>query len=300
MTTEIESLYREHAPSLIARCHAILGDRERAADATHDTFVRFIERYADLAESPKARALLQRIATNRCRDELRSSRRRTQLAHLALGHQTSRPATQHDSATLNDVTSRLSDADRELLTMRHVDGMTLAQIARHQRTSISSAKRRLTRICLEASLLALLIALIVALFASEGHSQHTRAHDPLPAQSTEPDPHTPHVTPDTESSALDRACEQGRWRACSRAADAHYRAKRYTHALHAAQRACEHPDTTRSYRLQTCQRAGLLALWHTSDHELSQRMFERGCEGDTSHDTPLELAFRQESCARVR
>lgn len=303
MTTTITTLYERYSPGITARCRALLRDHDRAEDATHDTFVRFIERYKHLADSPNASALLYRIAANRCHDELRASHRRKELTSLTPSKQGRYHPDQAAVMELKCVASRLSPTERELIEMRHVDGMTLAQIARRRQTSISGTRRQLLTIGFKLGLLVLLVLAAISLFVSESHSQHNPM---LPAQVVEPgereDSSNKASEPDVpdDAEAFYEACEQeNQWRACARAADLLYNKRDFDRALLAAKAVCTSPDATRSYRLQGCQRAGLLAQWHRRDDELARRMFELGCEGDGAEDSKLDASFRETSCAHA-
>lgn len=300
MTTTITTLYERYSPGITARCRALLRDHDRAEDATQDTFVRFMERYKHLSDSPNVSALLYRIATNRCHDELRTSHRRQDLTSLAASKQAQHRPEQSASMELKCIASRLSETERELIELRHVDGMTLSQIARRRRTSISGTRRQLLAICLKLALVVFLVLAAITLLVSESHSQLNPA---LPAQVVEPgeqEDSSDKANVTDEAEAFYEACEQkNQWRACARAADLLYNKRDFERSLLAAKAVCLSPDATRSYKLQGCQRAGLLAQWHTRDDELARRMFELGCEGDGADDSKLDASFRETSCAHA-
>jgi RNA polymerase sigma-70 factor (ECF subfamily) len=291
------ALYHDHGSKLSARCKALLHDAARADDAVHDAFVKFIENYAHLADKPEASRLLDRIATNRCYDELR---RRREVSDTAPHDESVRQnANQEASIALGQIWQQLPEESQELLTMRHVDGMTLAQIAQRRGSSISSVRRYLAAISSDVILLTTLamILLIMCLAASQARGEE-RVDTVTPAAS-EARPTKNTSEEKQEVLSFEILCPSSDLRACAHLADEMYNRKDFRRAFILARGVCEAPETPRSYRLQTCQRAGLLATYHLKDRDLARAMFERGCEGDASRDNALDRAFREESCARA-
>lgn len=290
----MHTLYQKYSPTIITCCQSMLRDSARAEDATHDTFARFIERYSHLIHSPKAPSLLFQIARNRCRDELRASSRHAELSHLCVLQHATLQAPQDVAATLHSITMQLTPQEQDMIRMRYVDGMTLSAIAQSRRSSISEVRRNLASIGVKVSLFTALIAMLIALLLSGG----SYAHTPQPAQVVEPVEDAP-IDDVLFRQHIQEICTYDSWKTCAHHANVLYNKKKFKKSLLVSQWVCEHPQVTKSYRLQACQRAGLLALWHASDHELAQAMFERGCEGDASTDTVLEKSFRDVSCNKA-
>lgn len=293
----LSALYREHGPRLGAKCRSLLRDAARADDAMHDAFVKFIESYAHLAGEPEAPRLLDRIATNRCYDELR--RARTGAASVAASPMSQHQrATQEDVILLKQVLGGLPEDERDVLLLRHADGMTLAQIAEQRGSSISSVRRYLDQVSADAVLLVTLVLILLGMCLAASQARGEERVQPA-VQVNEPEESLRRSTSDAEESFGD-LCDTADLRACAHLADDMYNRKDYARALILARGVCEARETPRSYRLQTCQRAGLLAKFHKKDEALARAMFERGCEGDASRDSKLDRAFRAESCARAR
>lgn len=131
---------------LVRMCH----DRELAEEITQATFVKLVEALDDYQESGRFEAWLFRIAVNRLRDEMRRRKRQATPMGMTPGNGGDGGAWQAVEAGLSDAGSvspletmtraeqlaqlqvaveQLSEADREVIYMRHTAGLTFAQIA---------------------------------------------------------------------------------------------------------------------------------------------------------------------------
>lgn len=79
-----DELYGRHAEELARFMVKLLGDRERAADLVHDTFVHGMRSAHQLRDHSAVRAWLYQIAANLARNELR---RRKLIAFLPFGQE---------------------------------------------------------------------------------------------------------------------------------------------------------------------------------------------------------------------
>src|SRR5262245_17376748 len=141
---------------VLRRCRTLLRDPAKAEDAMQDVFVSLIrseERLRD--EAPGA--LLLRVATNVCLNRMRGERRRPEDAHdendLALriaqadepggGDAESRALARSVLGRLFGNNDPLAASTRSLAFMHLVDGMTLEEVAREARLSVSGVRKRL-------------------------------------------------------------------------------------------------------------------------------------------------------------
>ena len=155
MALDVESHYLRYGPMVLRRCRTLLRDPAKAEDAMQDVFVSLI-RNEDRLRDEAAGALLLRVATNVCLNRLRGERRRPEDAHddddLALRiAQADDGGSDAESRTLaRSVLGKLFGADdplaastRSLAFMHLVDGLTLQEVARESRLSVSGVRKRL-------------------------------------------------------------------------------------------------------------------------------------------------------------
>jgi len=155
LALDVESHYLRYGPMVLRRCRTLLRNPAKAEDAMQDVFVSLI-RNEDRLRDEAPGALLLRVATNVCLNRLRGERRRPEDAHeeddLALRiAQADDGGSDAESRTLaRSVLSKLFGADdplaastRSLAFMHLVDGLTLQEVARESRLSVSGVRKRL-------------------------------------------------------------------------------------------------------------------------------------------------------------
>ncbi|HMF41629.1 MAG TPA: sigma-70 family RNA polymerase sigma factor [Polyangia bacterium] len=155
MALDVESHYLRYGPMVLRRCRTLLRDPAKAEDAMQDVFVSLI-RHEDRLRDEAPGALLLRVATNICLNRMRGERRRPEDAHaddeLALriaqaddggGDAESRTAARSVLGKLFGSDDPLAASTRSLAFMHLVDGMTLEEVARESRLSVSGVRKRL-------------------------------------------------------------------------------------------------------------------------------------------------------------
>ena len=155
LSLDVESYYLRYGPMVLRRCRTLLRDPAKAEDAMQDVFVSLI-RHEDRLRDEAPGALLLRVATNVCLNRLRGDKRHPEDAHE--DDELARRIAQADdgggdaeSRTLaRSVLGKLFGADdplaastRSLAFMHLVDGMTLDEVAREARLSVSGVRKRL-------------------------------------------------------------------------------------------------------------------------------------------------------------
>lgn len=138
-------LYNELHPRLIRYARRRCGDPEIAKDAMQDsamTMARNIHRLSDPAAlSPWAYTIVRRRVADRMRKLPPAGEDITDdLANPARG------ISAEDTLTTRDILRALSPADRELLTLFYIDGLTGAELAAALDVPAGTIKSRLFRI----------------------------------------------------------------------------------------------------------------------------------------------------------
>jgi RNA polymerase sigma-70 factor (ECF subfamily) len=157
LALDVESHYLRYGPMVLRRCRTLLRDPAKAEDAMQDVFVSLI-RNEDRLRDEAPGALLLRVATNVCLNRLRGEKRRPEDAHedddLALriaqaddgsggGDAESRTLARSVLGKLFGADDPLAASTRSLAFMHLVDGMTLEEVARESRLSVSGVRKRL-------------------------------------------------------------------------------------------------------------------------------------------------------------
>jgi RNA polymerase sigma-70 factor, ECF subfamily len=155
LALDVESHYLRYGPMVLRRCRTLLRDPAKAEDAMQDVFVSLI-RNEDRLRDEAPGALLLRVATNVCLNRLRGERRRPEDVHeddeLALriaqaddggGGAESRTLARSVLGKLFGADDPLAASNRSLAFMHLVDGLTLEEVARESRLSVSGVRKRL-------------------------------------------------------------------------------------------------------------------------------------------------------------
>jgi RNA polymerase sigma factor (sigma-70 family) len=157
LALDVESHYLRYGPMVLRRCRTLLRDPAKAEDAMQDVFVSLI-RNEDRLRDEAPGALLLRVATNVCLNRLRGERRHPEDAHedddLALriaqadeggggGDAESRTLARSVLGKLFGGDDPLAASTRSLAFMHLVDGLTLEEVARESRLSVSGVRKRL-------------------------------------------------------------------------------------------------------------------------------------------------------------
>jgi RNA polymerase sigma-70 factor (ECF subfamily) len=148
----LEEAFRRHAAAVASIGFRILGSRAEAEDLVQDVFLR-ARRWLDRIEEPGAlRGWLTVVAVREARHRLRIRRMRAVLGiddaprYAAVADSSASP---HEVTLLAEV-YRLLDTvtieGRLAWTLRHVQGMTLPEVAEHCGCSLATAKRRIASV----------------------------------------------------------------------------------------------------------------------------------------------------------
>lgn len=149
MALDVEGHYLRYGPMVLRRCRALLRNDAKAEDAMQDAFVSLL-RFEGRLEDEAPGALLLRIATNVCLNRLRTERRHPEDAADDLVLRIAVEDGAEARASARSFLGRLFPSDDplaastgSLAVMHLLDGMTLEEVARESRLSVSGVRKRL-------------------------------------------------------------------------------------------------------------------------------------------------------------
>lgn len=143
---ELVNRYRYQVYGL---CLNLLGDFDIANDAAQEAFVQAFVKLRQLRDPEKFVAWLKRIAENVCRQLLRQPKREVPLDETQLPddeEQLTEALEQMERRELvYKALSQLNDADRLVITLFYVDGLTTKEVAEFLGSSVNAVEVRLHR-----------------------------------------------------------------------------------------------------------------------------------------------------------
>jgi RNA polymerase sigma-70 factor, ECF subfamily len=141
-------LVARHHPELVRIAYAITGDTDAARDAAQLAWIKAWQRLPSVREPQRLRAWLIAIAANEARQHLRAHGRRRvrEIAPLAHSEPEENTFTSADRLDLSAALTRLDPADRSLLAMRYLAGLTAEEIGVAAGLTASGVRSRLSRL----------------------------------------------------------------------------------------------------------------------------------------------------------
>ena len=145
-----KTLVEAYSPRVFALVWAQCRDEELAEEITQSTFCTIATKLADYDEVGRFESWLMRIAMNRLRDEMRRRKRHARPASestlVGLAGEVDPPDRADDQGLpegdLRTAIERLPDADREILYLRHVGGLSFKQLAEALETPMGTLLAR--------------------------------------------------------------------------------------------------------------------------------------------------------------
>jgi len=134
-------IVRRHAGLVYGACLRVLDDRDRAADATQETFLQLLRNAEAIADSVPS--WLHRVATRKAINMIHedSSRRRRE-AKYAAGKPLHTSRWDDISASVDEVLDELDEEVREILIRHFIEGRTMSDIAGDSGISQPTVSRR--------------------------------------------------------------------------------------------------------------------------------------------------------------
>ena len=142
-------LVERHHPELVRMAFAVTGDIDAARDAAQVAWIKAWQRLPTVREPARFRAWMIAITANEARQLVRARRRRQMRELMPVdpeGGSASLVATSSDRIDLNRALARLDPADRQLLAMRYLGGLTADEIGVACGMSGSGVRTRLSRL----------------------------------------------------------------------------------------------------------------------------------------------------------
>ena len=144
------TLVEAYSPRVFALIRAQCRDEELAEEITQSTFCTIATKLAGYDEVGRFESWLMRIAMNRLRDEMRRRKRHARPASestlVGLAGEVDPPDRADDhglpKGDLRTAIERLPDADREILYLRHVGGLSFKQLAEALETPMGTLLAR--------------------------------------------------------------------------------------------------------------------------------------------------------------
>ena len=143
------ALVERHHLELVRIAYAITGDIDAARDAAQLAWIKAWQQLPKVREPERLRAWLIAIAANEARQSVRAHRRRhvREIAPPTHGEPTGPSVTNvADRLDLAAALVRLDAADRALLAMRYLAGLTAEEIGTATGRSASGVRTRLSRL----------------------------------------------------------------------------------------------------------------------------------------------------------
>jgi len=144
----LQRIYEKYRDYLLTVAMALLNDANLAEDVLHDVFVAFAQSSGKFRLSGSLKSYLATCAVNRCRDEIRSRKRRP----LSLDEESPiesqsdppdrRIMSDERSVLIADAMAQLPYEQREVVALHLNAAMRLKHIAGLQNVSVSTVKGR--------------------------------------------------------------------------------------------------------------------------------------------------------------
>jgi RNA polymerase sigma-70 factor, ECF subfamily len=143
--------WHRYAPLVFGICSRALGSDVEAEDLTQDVFYRLFARIGTLRKPEALRSFVTSFAIRTVKWELRRRRARRYLTLSSTGELPDAPAgfvsadNRYALQRFYRALDRLTARERLVLVLRHVQEMTLEEVADHMEISLATVKRTLRR-----------------------------------------------------------------------------------------------------------------------------------------------------------
>jgi RNA polymerase sigma-70 factor (ECF subfamily) len=142
-------LVERHHPELVRIAYAVIGDLDGARDAAQVAWIKAWQRLGTVREPERLRPWLIAIVANEARQHVRARGRRRlrEIAPVDPGEAIDSGAdASADRFDLRSAIGRLDPAERELLALRYLAGLSAEEIGAAKGLSASGIRSRLSRL----------------------------------------------------------------------------------------------------------------------------------------------------------
>ena len=145
-------LLRRHQPLVFNTCQRMLQSKLDAEEVCQDAFIQVFHKIANFEGRSTFKTWLYRVVYNLCIDRQRKLARRrksdTSVAGQIIDNEDIRTETNDNGEVqdqVNAAIAKLREEDQEIIVMRFVTGLAIAEIAETLELKLSAAKMRLYR-----------------------------------------------------------------------------------------------------------------------------------------------------------
>ncbi len=136
---------RRYEGLMFGVCLRIVGNRQDAEDITQDVMLRVFTKLKTFEGRSSLKTWLVKVTSNACKDWLKKKATSRQYTEAMANEPQPENTIDYEEDKLIGLLSELSPADREVLTLRFVADLGLAEIADITELGLSATKMRLYR-----------------------------------------------------------------------------------------------------------------------------------------------------------
>jgi RNA polymerase sigma-70 factor (ECF subfamily) len=146
VAADFDAVFRHHYEPMVRSLAVATGDREAAADAVQDAFIRAFSRWRRISRYDNPAGWVRHVALNRLRDHFRRVERGRRAVDR-LGHQEQNvidaPALPNDDTALLDAVASLPRQQRVAVALFYVEQLSVQEVADAMRLSEGAVKYHL-------------------------------------------------------------------------------------------------------------------------------------------------------------
>ena len=144
-TRAYEELMGRHDRLMFGVCLRLVGNRADAEDITQDVMLKVFGKLGSFEGRSSFKTWLVRVTRNACKDWLKKKAISREYAETLANEPQEESKIEYEENRLIELLKELSPVDREILTLRFVADLSLAEIADTTDLSLSATKMRLYR-----------------------------------------------------------------------------------------------------------------------------------------------------------
>lgn len=138
-----DQLYRKHRDWVVNLAYRFTADRELSLDILQETFLYFAKKFPGFTLTCQLRSFLYPVVKNLAISAGQKARRYQSGEELFLTLEAPPPAPEGEGEELRSALATLPSAQREVLVLRFIEGMDLAEIAAALSIPVGTVKSRL-------------------------------------------------------------------------------------------------------------------------------------------------------------
>ena len=144
----LEQIYEERKQELFRFLYVLLGDKQSAEDALHDTFLKAYLHRSKYIEIQQEKAWLYQIARNTAYDMLRKRRREFPIEKEQINGAIEKVVHHedfHEHLIYMEMIADLNEVEREIVSLKIIAGLTHQEIAKVLHMTTGSVQKRYER-----------------------------------------------------------------------------------------------------------------------------------------------------------